>query len=41
MGDDALTGNKGEKSRCVARIKNDIGIKCGYSQSEFDEIKGK
>ncbi|MCB1804244.1 MAG: hypothetical protein KDJ99_03555 [Candidatus Competibacteraceae bacterium] len=37
----ALTGNKGKKSRCVARINNDIGIKCGYNQSEFDEIKGK
>ncbi len=39
--DSASTGNKGEKKRCVARIKSDgkFGLKCGYSQSQYQQIK--
>ncbi len=41
--DTANTGNKGEKSRCAVKNKNDwrIVVKCNYSQSEFDTLRGK
>lgn len=35
------SGNKGNKSRCAARIRSDgeFGLHCGYSKEEFQELK--
>ena len=39
--DESQTGNKGEKKRCVASIKSDgsFGVRCGYSSSDYQDIR--
>lgn len=35
------TGNKGDKKRCAATYKNNFRkVQCGYSQADYDALKG-